>query len=49
MMGIYRRAVRPLLFRLDPEWVHNAAISLGHAVGRLGAAAAVRRTRALIA
>jgi len=42
MMGIYRRAVRPLLFRLDPEWVHNAAISLGHAVGRLGAAAAVR-------
>ena len=42
MMGIYRRAVRPLLFRLDPEWVHTAAISLGHTVGRLGAAAAVR-------
>ena len=33
-MGIYRHAVRPLLFRLDPEWTHNAGVGLCAAVGR---------------
>ena len=39
-MSLYRRAVRPLLFRLDPERVHNGAIALGAALGRTAAASA---------
>ena len=43
-MSLYRLAVRPLLFRLDPERAHNGAIALGAGLGRVGAgAAAVRR------
>ena len=43
-MSLYRRAVRPLLFRLDPERAHNGAIALGAALGRTGfGAAAVGR------
>jgi dihydroorotate dehydrogenase len=26
-MGLYRHVIRPMLFRTDPEWVHNRAIS----------------------
>ena len=32
-MGIYRHAVRPLLFQLDAERTHNAAVRLCAAVG----------------
>jgi len=32
-MSIYERAIRPLLFRLDPERVHDAAILAGRALG----------------
>ena len=43
-MSLYRRAVRPLLFRLDPERAHNGAIALGAGLGRTGfGAAAVGR------
>ena len=42
-MSLYLRAVRPLLFRLDPERAHNGAIALGAALGRAGAAAAAVR------
>lgn len=35
-MNLYRRALRPLLFRLDPERAHNGAIALGAALGRTG-------------
>ena len=42
-MSLYRRAVRPLLFRLDPERAHNGAIALGAALGRTGFEAAVGR------
>ena len=35
-MSIYRFLVRPLLFRVDPERVHNATIALGDAIGRTG-------------
>jgi dihydroorotate dehydrogenase len=34
-MGIYRRIVRPILFRCDPEWVHERTIRLGRLVGDL--------------
>jgi dihydroorotate dehydrogenase (fumarate)/dihydroorotate dehydrogenase len=34
MIGIYRRLVRPLLFRCDAEWVHNRAIALASMAGR---------------
>ena len=32
-MSIYEHAIRPLLFRLDPERVHDAAILAGRALG----------------
>lgn len=38
-MDCYRHMVRPLLFRCDPEWVHERALSLGE---RVGASAAGR-------
>src|SRR5436190_1517887 len=33
-MGLYRHAVRPLLFRCDPEWAHERVIGLAAALGR---------------
>ncbi|MEV4316184.1 quinone-dependent dihydroorotate dehydrogenase [Actinocrispum sp. NPDC049592] len=27
-MGVYRRVVRPVLFRADPEWIHDRSIRL---------------------
>lgn len=38
----YRRALKPLLFRCDPEWVHDRAIAAGRLLGRFSA------TRALV-
>lgn len=38
-MSIYRHMVRPLLFRCDPEWIHERAMDLGE---RVGASAAGR-------
>lgn len=33
-MNTYRSLVRPLLFRTDPEWVHDRSIRFAEAVGR---------------
>jgi dihydroorotate dehydrogenase (fumarate)/dihydroorotate dehydrogenase len=32
-VGTYRRAVRPLLFRTDPEWIHDRSIRLAELAG----------------
>ena len=32
-MSVYRHMVRPLLFRCDPEWIHERAMDLGERVG----------------
>lgn len=32
-MNLYRHIARPLLFRCDPEWVHNGALGLGSVWG----------------
>ena len=32
-MSFYTTALRPLLFRCDPEWSHNQAIALGASIG----------------
>ncbi len=32
-MSLYRRLVRPILFRCDPEWVHDRTIGLGERLG----------------
>lgn len=37
-MGLYAQALRPLLFRIDPETAHRAAMRLGAAAGFLGPA-----------
>lgn len=37
-MGVYTRAVRPLLFRCDPEWVHAKTIAAAAAAGRFRSA-----------
>jgi dihydroorotate dehydrogenase len=43
-MGIYRAALRPLLFRADPEAIHGLAIRCGEIAGRLrGLCAALAR------
>lgn len=34
-MRIYTRMVRPLLFRFDPEWIHDRAIAAAEFAGRL--------------
>jgi dihydroorotate dehydrogenase len=34
-MGFYKACLRPLLFRCDPEWIHNRAIFLGAGVGSM--------------
>ena len=34
-MGLYTRAVRPLLFRCDPEWVHTRTIDAAALAGRV--------------
>ena len=39
--GSYRRLARPLLFRLDPERVHERAVALGERLGRYDSARAV--------
>src|SRR4051812_29399154 len=40
-MGLYRAIVRPVLFRLDPEWCHDRALGVvrvaGGLIGRGGA------------
>ena len=33
-MNAYRRSIRPILFRFDPEQVHQATLTLCHALGR---------------
>ena len=43
MVNIYQRAVRPILFRFDPERIHNGSIAIGELVGHVGfLSAAVR-------
>src|SRR3954469_17003267 len=32
-MGLYRHIIRPILFRADPEWVHNRAIGTASMLG----------------
>lgn len=32
-MSFYTRCVRPVLFRCDPEWIHNQTIALGEKAG----------------
>lgn len=27
-MGLYKQIIRPILFRFDPEWIHNVTVSL---------------------
>ena len=36
-MSVYTKAIRPILFRFDPERIHNATISLCECLGRSGA------------
>lgn len=33
---VYRRLVRPALFRMDPEWIHNRSVRAAEAVSRSG-------------
>jgi dihydroorotate dehydrogenase (fumarate)/dihydroorotate dehydrogenase len=33
-MGVYRHLVRPLLFRCDPEWIHDRGIATAERLGR---------------
>jgi dihydroorotate dehydrogenase (fumarate)/dihydroorotate dehydrogenase len=48
LIGVYASVVRPLLFRLDPERAHNAALRGCELAGRVGAArGAARRAFAL--
>lgn len=35
-MSFYRFCLRPILFRCDPEWIHNCTISLGEKAGARG-------------
>jgi len=34
-MSLYRWGIRPLLFRFDPEWIHNRTLRWAGAAGRL--------------
>ena len=36
-MNIYRHLVRPLLFRCDPEWIHECTLSAAEWVGAAAA------------
>jgi dihydroorotate dehydrogenase len=36
MRFLYQRLLKPLLFLLDPEWVHDAFVRLGELLGRFG-------------
>ena len=36
MVNIYQRAARPILFRFDPERIHNGSIAIGGLVGQVG-------------
>jgi len=40
-MGAYRTLFRPLLFRFDPEWIHDRTMQAGHLFGSIGAVRAV--------
>ena len=33
-MNLYRRCVRPILFRFDPEWIHSATLRASGVLGR---------------
>ena len=33
---LYQRVLKPILFRFDPEAVHDAFVSLGYGLGRTG-------------
>src|SRR5438105_2593087 len=33
-MNLYHSLLRPLLFRCDPEWIHNRTIALAERLGR---------------
>ena len=41
MMGAYQTILRPLLFRFDPEWIHDRAMQAGHLLGSIGVVRAV--------
>lgn len=34
-MSLYSKIIRPVLFRLDPEWVHDRAIGTSAWAGRI--------------
>jgi len=34
---LYQRVLKPVLFRFDPEWVHDGFVALGDVLGRTGA------------
>src|SRR5436190_2053346 len=33
-MGLYRHVIRPVLFRSNPEWIHNRSIGIASMLGR---------------
>jgi hypothetical protein len=34
MKFLYQRVLKPILFRLDPEWVHDVFVNFGEFLGR---------------